>query len=257
MKLLPVSGGRLEESKETIQKLNSVSETISDMANSCNEAAWVTLEEDTDIKFKEKKIFHEALLNNIENLENNILYEDIVDDNELIIDDIYDILEQKEFLTEKELIQVFENNNNYIIGIDDENDERNKEVHNDIEQMLRAINYTYRINKLNLMWQKKEASHQKTLAQQLGGVSKVISSLADDIEYGVGIGFIENPEPPKPKFKLQIAVAKTTKNKSEVSGDSSLHTKLNDGKYMLAISDGMGSRNGSKKEQHYSYKNAG
>lgn len=240
--MLPVSGGRLEEAKETVQKLNSVSETISDMANSCNEAAWRALEEDTDIKFKEKRIFHEELLNNIEDLENNILYEDIADDSELIIDDIYDILEKKEFISKEELIQVFENNNNYIIGIDDEDDARNAEINRDIEQMLKAINHTYRINKLKFLWQQKEATHQKTLAQQLGGVSKVISSLADDIEYGVGIGYVDNPKPQPPEFKIQIGIAKTTKNKSEVSGDSSLHTKLNDGKYMLAISDGMGSR---------------
>ena len=117
VKLLPVSGGRLDESKETIQKLNSVSETIGEMAQSYGEVAWAISEEDTDIKFKEKRIFHEELLNNIEDMEDNILYEDIADDNELIIDDIYDILEQNEFITKEELIQVLENNNNYIIGV--------------------------------------------------------------------------------------------------------------------------------------------
>ena len=155
-------------------------------------------------------------------------------------------MEQKEFITKEEFIKIFEDNNNYIIGLDNADDETNAEINNDIEKMLKAINYTYRINKLNLVWQQKEASHQKTLAQQLGGVSKVISSLADDIEYGVRIGSIKSPKPKlQPKFKIQIGAAKATKNKSEASGDSSLYAALNDGKYMLAISDGMGSRNGS------------
>ena len=43
------------------------------------------------------------------------------------------------------------------------------------------------------------------------------------------------------KFTAQIGIAKSTKAGSPVSGDSNLHIKLNDGKYLLAISDGMGS----------------
>ena len=37
-------------------------------------------------------------------------------------------------------------------------------------------------------------------------------------------------------------MSKVTKNGEEVSGDSSTNIELRDGKYMLAISDGMGSR---------------
>ena len=43
------------------------------------------------------------------------------------------------------------------------------------------------------------------------------------------------------KFALGLGIAKTTKDKSSVSGDSILHLRLNDGKYLLLISDGMGS----------------
>lgn len=43
------------------------------------------------------------------------------------------------------------------------------------------------------------------------------------------------------KYKLQIGVAASTKEGSMVSGDSHLETKLEDGKYLLVISDGMGS----------------
>ncbi len=45
----------------------------------------------------------------------------------------------------------------------------------------------------------------------------------------------------KDKYKLQIGVSSSTKADSIVSGDSHLETKLEDGKYLLAISDGMGS----------------
>lgn len=43
------------------------------------------------------------------------------------------------------------------------------------------------------------------------------------------------------KFVLQVGSSKITKDGSEVSGDCSLQIKLADGKYLLAISDGMGS----------------
>ena len=74
-------------------------------------------------------------------------------------------------------------------------------------------------------------------------MSKVISSLAEDIEdKEKNVGVDAHIDPQKEiKYKLQIASAKTTKNNSEVSGDTSIQISLNDGKYMMAISDGMGS----------------
>ncbi len=42
------------------------------------------------------------------------------------------------------------------------------------------------------------------------------------------------------KYVLQIGSSKVTKEKSTVSGDCNLQMKLKDGKYLLAISDGMG-----------------
>ena len=86
-----------------------------------------------------------------------------------------------------------------------------------------------------------------------GGVSKVISSLAEDIEDGSGRTQKQAEEVKEKKFKIQIASAKTTKNNSEVSGDTSIQTKLHDGKFMMAISDGMGSRTKSTKKQFNSH----
>ena len=43
------------------------------------------------------------------------------------------------------------------------------------------------------------------------------------------------------KYILQLGIARKTKDGSPVSGDSYVTLKLDDGKYLLAISDGMGS----------------
>ena len=51
----------------------------------------------------------------------------------------------------------------------------------------------------------------------------------------------------KNKYSLQIGLAKTTKNGSPVSGDTSLKMKLQDGKQLIAISDGMGSGPNARK----------
>lgn len=165
-KMLPTTGGQIEGDKETVYKLNTVSETISEMARSYSEVAATTIETDEELKNDSKQSFKDELLNNIEDFSDNILYEDIIYDDEYILDNIYDLLEEKDEITKEELIQIFERNNSYIIGINEE-DERSKEIENDINQIVKAINHTYRINKLNSIWKQKEASNKKVLANQL------------------------------------------------------------------------------------------
>lgn len=165
-KMLPTTGGQIEGDKETVYKLNTVSETISEMARSYREVAATTIETDEELKNDSKQSFKDELLNNIEDFSDNILYEDIIYDDEYILDNIYDLLEEKDEITKEELIQIFERNNSYIIGINEE-DERSKEIENDINQIVKAINHTYRINKLNSIWKQKEASNKKVLANQL------------------------------------------------------------------------------------------
>ena len=233
-KLLPVTGGALNEGTKTAEKLNTVSETISEIARSYQEVAATTVETEEELEKEAKKQFREELLNNLEDFSDNLLYEDFMEMEDDLLDNIYEVLEKDEELNKEKLLELLETNNNYIIGLD--NEETKKEIEDNLEQIAKTINHTYRINKLNLVWKQREASNKKTLANQLGGVSKVISSLADDIEEK------EEKKKEEIKFNLKIASAKVTKSKSEVSGDTSIQTKLHDGKFMMAISDGMGSR---------------
>ena len=166
-KLLPTTGGQIEgERAETIYKLNSVSETRSEMAESYKQVAATTIETDEELEEDSKKAFKEELTNNIEDFTDNLLYEDFVYSDEEILDSIYDILEEKEEITKEELIKILENNNNYIIGLD-KKEEKYEEIQKDLEQIVKAINHTYRINKLNLIWKQKEANNKRTLANQL------------------------------------------------------------------------------------------
>ena len=230
-KLLPTTAGVIEEKKKTASKLSSVSETILQMARSYNDSAKDTLNE--TIEDDSKKSFKEEVLNNLEDIQDNLLYDDMLLNDDEILDESYTILKEREEITSDELIAILEKVNNYKL-LKDSSEES-------IIEIVKILNSTYRINKLNTIWKHKEANNKKVLATQLGGVSKVISSLAEDIKTE------EKEVQGKPQYKLVIGSSEATKNKSEVSGDSNIRTKLHDGKYMLAISDGMGSGNRAKK----------
>ena len=65
-KLLPVTGGVLEGDTKTVEKLNTVSETISEIAKSYQEVAATTAETEEELQEDAKKYFKEELLNNLE-----------------------------------------------------------------------------------------------------------------------------------------------------------------------------------------------
>lgn len=318
-KLLPeVTQRDLEENRDTVYKLNSMSETIYDMAESYGEAAATILTE-KELKEQEKTnidIFLEELKKNIEELEDNMLYEEIYYPTEKLITDIFNYLLENDVITEKEFIKILEKNNNYIVGFDN----TKSQAKDDIYKMVKAINYSYRISKIGFIWKKKLDESKKNVSSQLKGVSEAISKMADDINkkeekfndkkqeilkileqkeieiksleikqtssgrYIVEVytdicenldgtecdikkickvlskvleqkmimqkqacGLRLNKESCKftyisdDNFNIQIGSAKSTKDGSPVSGDSSLQIKLDDGKYLLALSDGMGS----------------
>ncbi len=317
--LLPEKTERdLEENKDTIFKLNSMSDTIYDMAESYSEAAATILSE-KELKEQEKAnidIFMEELKKNLEDLEDNMLYEEIYYPTEELITDIFDYLLENDVITEKEFVKILEKNNNYIVGFENTKSQANE----DIYRIVKAINYSYRVSKINFIWKKKLDESKKNISEQLRGVSEAISKMADDIDKeedkfatqkqeilklleqkDIEIKNIEikqkssgrfivdiytdvcenmdgtecdvrrinkilnkvlnqnlilqnqicglrlNKDTCKftyisdDKYNIQIGTAKSTKAGSPVSGDSSLQIKLQDGKYLLALSDGMGS----------------
>lgn len=226
MKCFPVTAGVLEG--QTVQKLNGVSETIAQMANSYNESAKDVLETKNQEE-ENKELFFDELANKFEDLEENIFYDDLIE-NEDIPEKIYNKLVINNEITEENLINILSKYNNCTIVLDTDEAKKN------ITEVVKVINATYRIHKLNILWKLREANNKRVLATQLGGVCKVISSIAEDIDE-------KNTESEKreEKYKLTKVILTKTKNKSEISGDNHFTTKLEDGKYMLAISDGMGS----------------
>ena len=315
---------RLEQKEDMIYRLNNVSDAISEMANTYKESAV-----DGEQYNKNKEIFITELENNISNLKDNVLYDDLIDDESPILEDIFKLLTEKTEITKKELLKIFENHNNYILGFD--NSEISNRLENEIEEMVKAINNSYRISKINFIWKKKIEENKEAMVNQLDGISKTISNLAEDInktntnkdneeeeilklleqkkieikelkinkeENGkIEIGIYTKPCEDyssknleieecisdkikqviakfykqefdvqivdcamqkandicyfkyisKNKYKLQIGLAKAKKDGSSVSGDTTLKMKLEDGKQVIAISDGMGSGPNARK----------
>ena len=154
MKCFPVTSGVLDG--ETVEKLNNVSETIADMARSFNESA----KENMSIEEENKELFLDELYNNLEDLEDNLFYDDLTD-NQNILSNIYDELLEKNEIDLDTVVKALENNTNSKIDVEAE------DIKNDINDIVRLANATYRIHKLNILWKVKEANNKKVLATQL------------------------------------------------------------------------------------------
>ncbi len=323
-KLLPETTTRtLEENKDTIHKLSKMSDTISQMAKEYEDAA-ASIVTDEELEEQEKanrEIFEEELFTNLEGKEDNLLYDDLASNNEGILDEIFEIMLKKDVITRKEIVQIFANHNNYIMGYNTSSKEDDYIAQNDIDEVVRAINSSYRVSKINFVWKKKLDEKKKTMSSQLNSVSEALSNLADQIttedkdpykaekeeikallkdkeinlkditikqeetgRYIINLytGVCDSVDgkncsfkkisriltkvlqdkmtlqkqicglradddtcmfkfTSEDKFTVQVGIAKSKKADSIISGDSTIQTKLEDGKYLLAISDGMGS----------------
>lgn len=303
-KFLPISRERsLTREKETVEKLNTVSETIKKMANAY--ANDTKKEYSIEEKEENKQIFITELLNNLEPYKDNLLYEDIANVNGKIVDEIFNFLLEKQEIEREDLLKIFADCNSYIIGFDDK--EVSGYLEENILQILRIINISYKVSKNNFVWKRKLEESKKNMETQLRGVSKVISGIAKDIQkdtvkeedytkqeieviellkqkeikveevsihkkdrYIIHVlleemadnrvieniltkilkeKMILNDENSTEtdliyisddKYVIGFATADSSKNQSEVSGDNFINTRLKDGKYVIALSDGMG-----------------
>ena len=304
-KLLPTTPNRtLNRSKETADRLNQVSETIQKMANTYKE----TPKEEVNQLESNKQIFISEFLDNLQGYEENMLYDDVADVDGKIISHIFEYLIDKQEINREALLKIFADSNSYIVDVNDKN--ISPYLEENINQIVRVANMSYKISKSRFVWMKKLEENKKNMKKQLDGVSKAISDLAVDIEkdveaegkyeqekkeiitllkqkeielqeislkkedrylieiYSDSIDTTQIPNVEKvltevlkekivyneeasignrlnflsdDKFAMAVGIAEATKSKSEISGDNILKIRLKDGKYLIALSDGMGS----------------
>ena len=310
-KLLPSMSDRaLNKSKEVAESLNNVSNAINEMATTYRgQDDLDAVEKDNISSDENKEIFIGELLNNLEPYKDNMLYDDIAKADGEIDNEIFELLLEKQEISRKDLLQIFANCNSYIVGAED--NKISKQLEDNIMQIVRTINVSYKVAKYNFIWKKKEEQTKKNISNQLKNVSNAIKSMAKDIEKDIKAEekyqaerleivdllrqkdievqdimikkdnrfiveiyltrLLENTkleqiaeiltnilkEPivlnaeatvgkkivylSDDKYIMAIGMAQETKNNSKQSGDSILNIRLKDGKYLVAISDGMGS----------------
>ena len=173
-KLLPPAGRNLEGSEETLTKLNSISKTISEMAKNY---------QNNDSYENNLEIFEDELLNGLDGLEGNILYDDIYNNEGNIIEDILQNLLENGIMTDNGIISIFAKHNVYLLN--SENPSIKDAELQEIREMIKAINTAYRISKNNFIWQKKMDENNKNVSVQLQNVSKAISNIATGIKEDV------------------------------------------------------------------------
>jgi len=321
---------RLEGSKETLNKLNDVSDVIKQMSNTYKQSS-----NSKDNLNESKEVFIDELQENIKSCADNILYEDLMDEQEIIVNDIFEVLVQKEKINREDLLKIYENHNNYIVGFD--NYKTSLKIENNIKEVVNAVNNAFKESKRNLVMASKINENNRNISVQLDGFSKAIDNIANDIEKEEKEDFLDKKKEimlickgrqidildvnisqektgryiikvmlntcddtkiidcptkkiaeilsdvfkeeivikkekcgikqdnkichqtyiSKDKFGMQIGIAKTNKDGENVSGDSSLQISLEDGKYLLAISDGMGSGPEARKSSQIAIKMLG
>ena len=324
---LPVGASyNLENRTDTIYKLNTVSETINEMSRSYKTEGAFKEENNTA---DSRQNFINEVEERIENRKDNILYEELVDNKENITSDIFDVLQDKGEVTKDDILKLLEKRNEYILGFEDF--DTNMKIEEDIKSMTRLLNEIYKIGKINNLWRQKINENKKVISNQLDGVSKAISSVANSIKnddanfeeekreikllgaqkeievLDINIKkddngrYIVNLYKPsckddekckideiekilskvlksdiilqrevcgrdeeqnlckqiymtKDKFSIQIGIAHDKKKGSSVSGDYSNQTRLDDGKYLIALSDGMGSGPEARKSSQIAVK---
>lgn len=181
-KFLPTSPERgLNKSKEVAQNLNKVSEAIHEMAKDYKQED-VDYEDDSNIS-KNQEIFVTELLNNIDPYKENMLYDDIANTNGKIQTEIFKELLKNQQIDKEGLIEAFKKCNSYIVGFDDF--EINQYLEKNIQEMIRAINTSYKICKADFIWQKKMNEVSKNSKKQLDTVSKAIKQMAKNVETNI------------------------------------------------------------------------
>ena len=301
-KLISNTGeNRLNSSNEEISnKLKTISDLFDTLTSTPNK---------DEYSFKEGLL--QDFLDNLEDLNDNIFYEEISKEENGIAKDICEKLVENDIIVDNDLIQILQNHNNYVFM-------RDENIRNDLQNIIKIANRTLKTAQINRIKEQEKNNAKKELSQNLKNVSEIIkeyqslankedinefenkekeiglllksrnininkcsvrklknnkiivtlkfdysnnrvrekesiTNICDTLSKSIGTKMAiqrekndeENKEynqvySSEDKFVLQVGSSKVTKDGSDISGDCSLQIKLEDGKYLLAISDGMG-----------------
>lgn len=104
-----------------------------------------------------------------------------------------------------------------------------------MREMAAAINCLASAHRLHKFWEHKIQESQELVKEQLRGVSNLMESLAYELAVaGDREEVLDWP------YQVEYGIAKVAKEGCIISGDSTVVKNLQNGKFLLALSDGMG-----------------
>ncbi len=294
--LTNVGETRLNSGKEISNKMNAITNSLDDITNKI-------IEEENDLEDSDS--FTQDFLDNLEDYRNNVFY-DSLNENEDIIKDMYSMILEKDILVENDLIDIFKKYNIFVVITDDG-------IKNYIQDIIKIVNRTYKMEQIRRIKLEERKKANRKIEKQLSSVGNIIKTISKDIdnkrskeetqlfELFLNKGFsikdvyiksITNGKKiinltfeqadkglkekdkiinisdlisrligqkivfekeiteadgsytqvysSEDKYRIKVGSSKISKEDSEASGDCNLQIKLEDGKYLLAISDGRG-----------------
>jgi stage II sporulation protein E len=304
---------RLGYYEDVKEKLNTVVNVISDMNSNFS----ISGKEDCALN---EEIYLDNFLKAIDEYQENIFYEDVIN-NEELIRDIYKSFKEEDIITENIMLDIFKKYNNYVLL-------RDKKLKDDLQELIKIANRTYRelqIKKIKVDTKKEDT---KKIKNELKSVTNIIKdtsekitnenseykdkekeieillknkaydilnvqinkcqngkmivkleleykdesirdkskilNIADIISKSIGTRFSFQKDrknlstgayfqvySSEDKYSMQVGSSKINKDGNSISGDSNLQIRLEDGKYLLAISDGMGSGDKAKENSKF------
>ncbi len=209
------TGGSFGVEEQVVYKLNTVSEVFDEMSETLGESAVTLVSQKEEILQFMEDVTGKVCVGcvNAETCWKKDLYKKYN-----MIFEVIDVLLEHNEITNEQFEEIIEN----------------RCVKK--EEFVQSLNGTYELYKLNDNWKKKLQENRQVISKQLKGFSDVISSIVNDINKKS-----ENKSEKKTKFKLTIGVSKLAKENNNVSGDNNIILKLDNGNYVIGLSDGMGS----------------
>ena len=151
-----------EANGSTIDKLNTMTDTLNEMARNYKDDS-----RNSEKEIDTKKAFIDNLTEKLEDMRENVLYDDLTDEENGLSLEIFEFLEKKEEIAKDDIVKILENRNEYILGFEDF--DTNLKIEEDINKVTRLINDIYKIGQVNSIWKKRIKENKKIISSQLRG----------------------------------------------------------------------------------------
>lgn len=103
-----------------------------------------------------------------------------------------------------------------------------------------TVNYLYDLLRVDRFWEQRVSEARALVAAQLRGVGQIMEKMADEVRTNLTQPLKTPALRRSARFAYRAGVSRLHKTGSTVSGDSYLIRPLDDGRLLVALSDGMG-----------------